>query len=1049
MSLRALTVLIILFFQMETLSAQYPIIRDTTLNMKTYGFGDPNPVADMNRIYPYFRFDTYSPHAVTRDWKMVILENEYIKVYVCPEVGGKVWGAIEKSTGKEFLYFNDVVKFRDVATRGAWTSGGLEYNFGVIGHSPNGATPVDYALKTNADGSVSCVVGAIDLSSRSKWTVEIRLAKDNAFFETYVGWMNLNPAPVSFYHWMNAAAKAAGNLEFLYPGTKRIGHGGEVGEWPIDNGRDISRYDNNDFGIYKSYHIINSYSDVFGGYWHDDDFGFGHYATYDDKPGRKIWIWGLSDQGMIWEDLLTDTKGQYIEYQAGKLFNQTAHSSSTTPFKHREFYPHDTERSREIWFPIKGTGGMVAASEHAVLNVKQKEREISVWLSALQPLAGDLVIETAGRIQSTTPLRLSPLQLHQQTFVLDNKGPFRITLGGHLLIYDSRQGANEVDRPYTAASGFDWSSAYGWYVKGLELEKQRRYVEAHDAYLQGLGVDSLYGPLLGRTALSYFRRANYTTAVTYCAKAMALDTYDDLANYVYALANRALGNITDAKSGFSIAAQSPAFRSAAFTELAKLYLGDGDQPKALNYTTKALDFNAANMVALEVRALAFRQLGNRQDAENTLQRIYQLDATSEFRLFEQYRWGTIGREDVLIAITNELPAESYLELASRYLAYGLETEAANVLALAPAHPIVSFWKAYLNPDTRQQEIRRGLNIPVDLVFPHRPETAKILGTLKTDHPHWKLNYYLALYHWNVGNIEQAQQLFVECGEQPDEAPFYLSKAKLFNNDAATCMASLQRAAELDPTQWRVGMAWIAFYGKNHQWDKANEQAANLYRQYPERYDVGLAYAKTLLHKGDYAESLAQLAKLHVLPFEGSTEGRNIYYEACMRSALKRLDKRDYKGVITLANDAKRWPKNIGVGKPYDVDERVENYLLYLAYTGLGDAQKADEYLQQVATHETPAYLNEGSAAYFQLLALKQQGQKGKLKQAIDRLTGIANENIYVQWALAYFRSPSEAAAIQQALLTQEQVVQAYDTKYVDQAYALNVDVVEATARTTN
>ena len=86
----------------------------------------------------------------------------------------------------------------------------------------------------------------------------------------------------------------------------------------------LEKYENNDFGIYKSYHVINSYSNFFGGYWHDDDFGFGHYSDYDDKPGKKIWIWGLSDQGMIWEDLLTDNNGQYIEYQAGKLFNQAA-----------------------------------------------------------------------------------------------------------------------------------------------------------------------------------------------------------------------------------------------------------------------------------------------------------------------------------------------------------------------------------------------------------------------------------------------------------------------------------------------------------------------------------------------------------------------------------------------------------------------------------------------------------------------------------------------------------------------------------------------------
>lgn len=1029
---------------METLYAQYPAIRDTTLRMKTYGFGDPNPVADMNRIYPYFRFDTYSEQAEERDWKMVILENEYIKVYVCPEIGGKVWGAIEKSTGREFLYFNDVVKFRDVATRGAWTSGGLEYNFGVIGHSPNGATPVDYALKTNADGSVSCVVGAVDLSSRSKWSVEIRLAKENAFFETHVSWMNLNPAPVSFYHWMNAAAKASGNLEFLYPGSKRIGHGGEVDDWPIDNGRDISRYDNNNFGVYKSYHIINSYSDVFGGYWHDDDFGFGHYAAYDDKPGRKIWIWGLSDQGMIWEDLLTDTKGQYIEYQAGKLFNQAAHSSSATPFKNREFYPYDTERAREIWFPVKATGGMVAASEHAVLNVKRKGREVSLSLSALQPLSADLVIRSAGRVLSTTPLRLSPLQLHKQTFVSDDDAPFQVVLGGHLLVYDSAKETNEVNRPYQPAGEFDWSSAYGCYVKGLELEKQRRYPEAHDAYLQGLRADPLYAPLLGRTALSYFRKADDSTAVSYAAGAMAIDTYDDLANYVYALANQRLGHITEAKSGFSIAAQSPAFRSASYTGLARLYLVEGDLPKALDYTRKALDFNSANMAALELRALAFRLSGDRQNAEGVLQTIYQLDAISEFRLFEQYRWGLTGREEVVKAITNELPAESYLELASRYLSYGRKAETLEILNLAPAHPIVSFWKACLDPAVRREETRRGLGMPTDLVFPHRPETAKMLEALSSEYPHWKINYYLALYHWSVGNSSQARDLFLKCGEQPDEPSFYLSKNRLFQDDTAICESGLRRAAQLAPANWRVGMAQIAFYGKSGKWDSANEQAAALSGQYPERYDVGLAYAKTLLRKGDYEKSLAQLAKLRVLPFEGSTEGRNIYYEACIRSALQRLAKRDYKGAIALANDAKRWPKNIGVGKPYDVDERMENYLLYSAYNGLGDTKAAAGYLQQVAGHKTPAYLNDGSTAYFQLAALKLLGKESELQREITRLTEAAKQNTYVKWALAHFRSPAEAAPIRQALLEQEQVVQAYDTKYVDQAFDLTVDVVEAT-----
>lgn len=79
----------------------------------------------------------------------------------------------------------------------------------------------------------------------------------------------------------------------------------------------------------------------------------GHYALQDDKPGRKIWIWGLSRQGMIWEQLLTDQDGQYVEIQSGRLFNQSADGSTFTPFKHRGFSPYATDEWTEYWFPVK------------------------------------------------------------------------------------------------------------------------------------------------------------------------------------------------------------------------------------------------------------------------------------------------------------------------------------------------------------------------------------------------------------------------------------------------------------------------------------------------------------------------------------------------------------------------------------------------------------------------------------------------------------------------------------------------------------------------
>ena len=141
----------------------HPSVRVYEKVFKTYGFSDPDPIVPESKIYPYHRFDGYTNSATDKSWTVVELENEFIRVMILPEIGGKIWGAWEKSTGKPFIYYNHVVKFRDVAMRGPWTSGGIEANYGIIGHTPNCATPVDYKTTTNPDGSVSCYIGTLDL----------------------------------------------------------------------------------------------------------------------------------------------------------------------------------------------------------------------------------------------------------------------------------------------------------------------------------------------------------------------------------------------------------------------------------------------------------------------------------------------------------------------------------------------------------------------------------------------------------------------------------------------------------------------------------------------------------------------------------------------------------------------------------------------------------------------------------------------------------------------------------------------------------------------
>ena len=175
-------IFLFLIFSTSLIHAQKASIKEEKISFKTYAYSDPDPVAKMTKHYPYFRFDGFTNTAIDKEWNFVVLENDYIKVYVAPEMGGKVWGAIEKSTGEDFIYFNETVKFRDISMRGAWTSGGIEFNFGSIGHAPSTASPVNYKMVENSDGSVSCFVGAPDLTSRTEWRVEIRLPADKAYF---------------------------------------------------------------------------------------------------------------------------------------------------------------------------------------------------------------------------------------------------------------------------------------------------------------------------------------------------------------------------------------------------------------------------------------------------------------------------------------------------------------------------------------------------------------------------------------------------------------------------------------------------------------------------------------------------------------------------------------------------------------------------------------------------------------------------------------------------------------------------------------------------
>ncbi len=462
-------------------------VTEETRLMKTFPYSDPDPVPLIGPLYPYFRFAKFSDSPISKAWKMVKLENPFVRVFVTPEIGGKIWGAVEKASGKEFIYFNKGVEFREIALRGPYTAGGIELNFGYIGHAPSTASPVDYLFRTLPDGSASCVVGTIDLPSRSRWRVEVRVPKDGAYFETECFWYNPTPLRDSYYNWVTASAIAGPDLRFFYPGTNYIGHGGEVGRWPVDEkGRDISYYRNNAFESHKSYHILGELGEAFGGYWENGNFGYGHWAPYSDHAGMKLWLWSLGRDGEIWTDLLLEgEKHNYIEMQTGLLYNQAAETSSLTPFKHYGLEPYSVHRWKEIWFPVKDIGGLVTASPCGALNVTRDGKGgLRIGFCPIRPIDDELTVWSGGRKIFAKHLSLKPMESFIQAIdpgehAEGDGGEITVDLGSGKLRWSSLdKERDKLSRPLAAPPDYDWNSAEGLFQAGEELVRQREWERA-------------------------------------------------------------------------------------------------------------------------------------------------------------------------------------------------------------------------------------------------------------------------------------------------------------------------------------------------------------------------------------------------------------------------------------------------------------------------------------------------------------------------------------------------------------------------------------------
>jgi tetratricopeptide (TPR) repeat protein len=1007
--------LLSLIFLPQILPAQKATISEELRELVTYPFSDPNPLPILTeksfKIYPYHSFDGYSVTSQIQKWKVVKLENDYIEVYVLPETGGKVWGAIEKSTGKEFIYRNEVMKFRNISLRGPWTSGGIEFNFGYIGHTPSTANPVDYMFKENSDGSVSCFVGNIDLPSRTQWRVEIRLPKDKAYFETRVSWNNPTPVPQSYYNWMTAAAVVSDDLEFFYPGNTELDHDGSAGSWPIDKeGHDLSKYKNNAFGTDRSSHVVGEYNDFMGGYYHASEFGFGHWALYDDMPGRKLWLWAQSRSGAIWEDLLTDTNGQYMEFQAGRTFNQYAPSPVyKSPISQVPFPPGLTDRWSEIWFPVKEIGGLRDVSPLGVLNVTNENGHLLVGINALSVAQAKVTIKSDDKVLYSEEHLFKPMDVFKTSVIFNDTANYEVVAEGMDLRFGTEK-KNLLTRPFVTSLPIDKTTSAYLYREGIQLKENRNYKLARGYFYNCLKKDSQYIDAMASLTELFYRSNQYDSALYYAAQALQLDAYHPAANYFAGITYRAQGNLINALETLGWAARSPEYRSVAYSQMAGIELQLNDLNLGERYAKLALTYDGNSFNALKILAVIYRLRGNEELATGTADQISLLDPINHFADFERYLMSESDENfsRFTSSIKNEFPYQTYMELAIDYYNLGQKYDALRVLEKAPVHPLVILWKAFLNDDlSLLDEVTKATPA---FVFPFRTETSSALSWAVAHNSHWKFKYFLGLNYWAIQRENEARDLFMACRDEPDYAFFYLSRAYLVKmTDEKQELKDLQSGKRLAPDNWRTWIALIGYYENICDYKTALALSTEAVAKFKGNFNLALQLARVQLNNGDYNKCIKTLEKTNIIPFEGSSQGKLLYEQAYMLLSLELMNVKKYQEAVVKLEKSKEWPENLGVGKPYRPDNRMQDYIEAFCVDKLGRSDEATALRNSIINYSSE--FNDNSRPSFNdilvLWILRDRGETDVADAMIEKMENSKQTTSPVrQWVISSYKNDS-------------------------------------------
>ena len=995
--------------------------------LPTYEIGKPdkNPMflekrvyqGSSGKVYPHPVIDKIYDTKTDKAYKAVYLENDFVKVMLLPEIGGRIQRATDKTNGYDFVYYNRVVKPALVGLAGPWISGGIEFNWPQH-HRPSTFDPVDYTYFENADGSATVVMSEIENMFRTKGMARFTLYPDSTYIEIKAQLYNRTDTPQTFLWWANPAVAVNDNTRSIFPPdvTTVMDHGKRASStFPIATGTyykvdysrgvDISRYKN--LPVPTSYMAAKSDYNFVGGY--DDGVGAGilHIADHHVAPGKKQWTWGCGDFGKAWDRNLTDEDGPYVELMTGCFTDNQPDFTFIAPMEEKRF--------TQYFMPYRQIGTVHNATKDLAMNFENGAVHLyaagNVGEITVQAVANGAVLQSESLV--LLPSETAQLNVHNP----DSVAEIRILRNGRLYLNYIIDGKKQAPTPPAVCppEPADCKTTEDLYLYGLHIEQYRHATYlAEDYYSEGLRRDPTDIRLNNAYGLLLLKRGLFSESEGYFRRAIEKLTrsnpnpYDSEPYYNLGLSLLYQNRLRESYDAFYKSAWSNACKEAAFYYLACISAVNGDCDTALEHIENAIIKNSRNYKARNLKALILRKLGREDEALCLAKETVVLDPMD-----------VISRQ--LLGERPAMRVDTALEIALEYKAGGFYDEALRVLTDAKSdYPLVHFHLADLYRRTGDAEhaktcIQKGESTDSYLCFPHRLDDMLVLqyAVRETEH-NAMASYYLGCLYYDKKRYDDA----VACWEntvakKPDFSTARRNLALAYYNkrgDEAGACKALETAFCCDKTDARVFMELDQLYKKIQ---KSPKERLTLLEEHMElvtaRDDLYTEYVTLLNLNGAHQKALDCLLSHSFHPWEGGEGKAPAQYVAALCALAKsEIENGSCENAIALLERTFSYPHNLGEGKLYGVQENLQNYLLGEAHEKLNRQEQAKEYFEKaslgLSEPQSAMYYNDQppETIFCQGLALLNLQRADEARLRFNKLIDYADAHLNDTVKIDYF-----------------------------------------------